>query len=66
MGGGGVAFRLVEEEVLPGVVGDQLDSLNLEYWDLFLMNANLNKEALAKSSSVNMDLVSSGLSKVKR
>ena len=30
------------------------------------MNANLNKEALAKSSSVNMGLVSSGLSKVKR
>ena len=34
MGGGGVAVRLGEEEVLPGVVGDQL-----------------NKEALAKSSS---------------
>ena len=25
MGGGGVAVRLGEEEVLPGVVGDQLD-----------------------------------------
>ena len=31
MGGGGVEVRLGEEEVLPGVVGDQLDSLNLEY-----------------------------------
>ena len=49
MGGGGVSVRLGEEEVLPGVVGDQL-----------------NKEALVKSSSVNLDVVASGLSKVRR
>ena len=48
MGGGGVAVRLVEEEVLPGVVGDQLDSLNLEYGDHFRYGCKPQQRSLGE------------------